>query len=236
MDIAHNLEIVRRNINQAALKSGRQPSEIKLVAVTKQVEVTRIEEAIRLGITALGENQVQELVDKYRKITAPVEWHLIGTLQTNKVKYILDKVRLIHSLDRWALAEEISRRAIRLGKEISVLIQVNVAGEATKHGLEVAVTEEFIQEVANLPGLKVLGLMTMAPQVNDPEEVRPVFRELRQLAARIAGRQLKGVAMDWLSMGMTNDYLVAIEEGANLVRIGTGIFGERNQKGETKRE
>lgn len=227
--IAENLEKVRKKIEAAAQRAGRDPAEIKLVAVTKTVEVPQIEEAIAAGITAIGENRVQELRKKYPEVTLPVEWHLIGHLQTNKVKYIVDKVDLVHSLDRFSLAQEIAKRAQQAGRIMPVLVQVNVAQEETKFGLRVEETEEFIRRVSELEGIKIQGLMTIAPYVEDPEEVRPVFRKLKELSEEIQDKAIPKVEMKYLSMGMSNDYEVAIEEGANLVRIGTAIFGERNQ-------
>lgn len=225
--IAENLEKVREKINAAAQRAGRNSAEIKLVAVTKTVDVPQIEEAITAGITAIGENRVQEVRKKYPEVTLPVEWHLIGHLQTNKVKYIIDKVDLIHSLDRFSLAEEISKRAQQAGRIMPVLVQVNVAEEESKFGLKVEETEDFIRQVSQLEGISIQGLMTIAPYVEDPEEVRPVFRKLKELSEEIQGKALPKVEMKYLSMGMSNDYEVAIEEGANLIRIGTAIFGAR---------
>lgn len=226
--IAENLETVREKIAAAAQRVGRDPAEIKLVAVTKTVDVPTIEEGIKAGITAIGENRVQEIRKKYPEIQSPVEWHLIGHLQTNKVKYIIDKVDLIHSLDRYSLAQEISKRAQQAGTTMSVLVQVNVAEEETKFGLKVEETEEFIKEVTQLEGIKILGLMTMAPYVENPEEVRFVFKKLKELSEKIGNLNLPQVEMKYLSMGMSNDYEVAIEEGANIVRVGSAIFGARN--------
>lgn len=226
--IVENLETVREKIAAAAQRVGRDPAEIKLVAVTKTVDVPTIEEGIKAGITAIGENRVQEIRKKYPEIQSPVEWHLIGHLQTNKVKYIIDKVDLIHSLDRYSLAQEISKRAQQAGTTMSVLVQVNVAEEETKFGLKVEETEEFIKEVTQLEGIKILGLMTMAPYVENPEEVRFVFKKLKELSEKIGNLNLPQVEMKYLSMGMSNDYEVAIEEGANIVRVGSAIFGARN--------
>jgi pyridoxal phosphate enzyme (YggS family) len=227
--IKTNLQEVQNKVFQAAVKAGQKPEDIQIIAVTKTVDIPQMEEAIDAGISAIGENRVQEITKKYPLLQKKVDWHLIGYLQTNKVKYIIDKVQLIHSLERLSLAKEISKRAKQKGLTMPVLIQVNVAQEKTKHGLEVEQVIPFIKEIVELEGIKVQGLMTMAPFVNDPEEVRFVFRELRLLAERIKQESIPGIEMKHLSMGMTNDFEVAIEEGANLIRVGTGIFGERTQ-------
>jgi len=197
------------------------------LAVTKTVEPSRINEAVKLGITAIGENRVQEIMSKFDQVDPGVSWHLIGHLQTNKVKYIIDKVSLIHSLDSISLAKEINKRAEKFGRSMSVLVQVNVADEDTKFGLPPEDTINFIKEVSPLPYLNIRGLMTIGPLTEDPEEVRPVFRRLRELKEEISHMKLPGVKMDYLSMGMTNDYRIAVEEGANIVRIGSAIFGSR---------
>lgn len=225
--ISENIREVIDNIRQSALKVNRDPAEIRLVAVTKTVPVNRITEAVNAGLNLLGENRVQELTDKYTQLPG-VEWHLIGHLQTNKVRYIIDKVSLIHSLDSLALAEEINKRALAAGRTNDVLVQVNVAGENTKYGLNPVETVDFIDTVRKLPGLAIRGLMTVGPYVSDPEEIRPVFRKLKMLAEQIKTMDLPGVEMKHLSMGMSNDYKVAVEEGATLVRVGSVIFGERN--------
>jgi len=226
--ISNNLQDIRRRIEQAALKAGRNPQDVTLVAVTKTIPVARIEEALQCGITHIGENRVQEAQSKYPVIGSRACWHLIGHLQTNKVKHALPLFQLIHSVDRLNLAEELSRQAVQRGLTARILVQVNVAGEDTKYGLDPAQTVEFVEHISRLPGLKVEGLMTIAPFVDDPEEVRPVFRTLRQQAEVIGQRQISGVDMDTLSMGMTGDYAVAVEEGATLVRVGAGIFGSRS--------
>lgn len=226
--IAANLAEVKKKIIASAERVGRDPAEIKLIAVTKTVGIPQMLEAIEAGVTAIGENRVQEINRKFPELHKPVEWHLIGHLQTNKVKYIIDKVALIHSLDSLSLAEEISKRARQAGKEMPVLVQVNVAEEESKHGLKLGETEAFIRNVANLDGLRISGLMTMAPLVEDPEEARPVFRRLRLLSEELKAKAIPGIELRYLSMGMTNDFDVAIEEGANLIRIGTAIFGARS--------
>ena len=225
--ISENIREVIDNIRQSALKVNRDPAEIGLVAVTKTVPINRIIEAVNTGLNVLGENRVQELTEKYAQLPG-IEWHLIGHLQTNKVRYIIDKVSLVHSLDSLTLAEEINKRALAGGRTIAALVQVNVAGENTKYGLNLAETVDFIETVRKLPGLAIRGLMTVGPYVSDPEEIRPVFRKLKMLAEQVKTMDLPGVEMKHLSMGMSNDYKVAVEEGATLVRVGSVIFGERN--------
>jgi PLP dependent protein len=225
--ILTNLQQIVSEIERAALRVGRNPRDITLVAVTKNVDTGRIEEALRGGITHIGENRVQEAQKKYPVIGEQATWHLIGHLQTNKVKFAVPMFQLIHSVDRLSLAEEINRQASKQDMTARVLIQVNIAGEETKYGLDPQETFDFVQHIAKLPGIKVAGLMTIAPYVENPEEVRPVFRALRQQAESIRQRNIHGVSMDILSMGMTGDFAVAIEEGATLIRVGTGIFGCR---------
>ncbi|RKO67430.1 YggS family pyridoxal phosphate-dependent enzyme [Desulfofundulus salinus] len=226
MGVRENLSHVIEQVTKAAKKAGRDPGSVKLVAVTKNVSVDIMREALAAGINAFGENRVQELVVKHPQLPVDVEWHLIGHLQTNKVKYIVDKVRLIHSLDSWRLAREISRRAQEQGLTVEVLVQVNISGEQTKYGLPPAEVRNFIAGVAELPGICVRGLMTIAPLVPDPEEVRPVFRELYQMVGWLK-QELPGIPLDFLSMGMSNDFTVAVEEGANIIRVGSAIFGPR---------
>lgn len=227
MSVLENLSRVRERIDAAARRAGRDPGEIKLVAVTKTVPGEVIKEALSSGITRLGENRVQEFLEKYPKLPPDLEWHFIGHLQTNKVKKIIGKVGLIHSLDRWPLAEEIHRAACEADTVARVLVQVNVAGEETKYGLPLSGVEDFVAEAVRLPGLEVLGLMTIAPWCENPEEVRPVFKQMRELARRLKNK-VHGAKMETLSMGMTGDFEVAVEEGANILRIGTAIFGERS--------
>lgn len=222
-----NLSQVRTQIAEAARRVSRSPEGITLVAVTKTISIDRIQRVVEAGVLDLGENRVQELVDKLPLVKGPVRWHLIGSLQTNKVKYIIDKVFLIHSLDRWSLAEEIDRRARQHGLQCRVLVQVNISGEESKQGLAPREAAEFIRKAATLPGIRICGLMTMAPFEAEAEATRPVFRGLRKLAEEISALNIPGVSMDVLSMGMSNDYQVAIEEGATLVRIGSEIFGKR---------
>lgn len=222
-----NLAAIKENINRAAINSGRDPREIRLIAVTKTVDIRTIQEALAAGVEDLGENRVQELVKKYEVIGDSARWHLIGHLQSNKVKYVVDKVHMIHSLDSISLAREIEKRAQKAGQRVQVLVQVNVAEEKSKFGLKVEEVIPFLRTVSHFEHLQVKGLMTIAPFVEDPEEVRPVFRRMRTLAHEITELNMDNIEMKYLSMGMTNDYMVAIEEGANLVRIGTALFGAR---------
>lgn len=224
LKILENLSQVQRRIINAAHRAGRNPTDIKLVAVTKGVNEPAIQEVIAGGIHSLGENRVQEFLKKYSCLPPGIDWHFIGHLQTNKVKKIIDKVGLIHSLDRWSLAEAINKEAGAIERTARVLLQVNVTGEKTKQGISPAELEDFLGEAACLPGLKICGLMAMAPMSEYPEKVRPVFKKTRELFLRLKNC-LPGGGMEYLSMGMTSDFEVAVEEGANIVRIGTAIFG-----------
>ena len=226
--VAENYREVDRRVGEACIRSGRNRKEVTLIAVSKTKPVELIREAMDAGADVFGENKVQELCDKYEQLPKTLHWHLIGHLQRNKVKYIVDKVDLIHSVDSMRLAEEISKEAEKKQTDVKVLIEVNVAQEESKFGVSVDETEELVREIAKLPRIHVLGLMTIAPNVSDPEENRSVFRTLKKLAVDIKMKNIDNVRMDVLSMGMTGDYQVAIEEGATMVRVGTGIFGERN--------
>lgn len=229
MSIAKNLDKVRQNIKDVAQKCGRKPEEILLLGVTKTVDIDVVEEAIELGITDVGENKPQELTRKYEAIGDKVKWHQIGSLQTNKVKYIIDKVELIHSLDRISLAKEIQKRAEKEDLYINCLVQVNVSKEESKHGIYKEDVESFIRECSsNYDRIKIKGLMTMAPFDASREEIRSVFKDLKDLSVKISDMNIDNVEMKELSMGMSGDYEIAIEEGATIVRIGTSIFGKRN--------
>lgn len=229
MSIAKNLDKVRQNIKDVAQKCGRKPEEILLLGVTKTVDIDVVEEAIELGITDVGENKPQELTRKYEAIGDKVKWHQIGSLQTNKVKYIIDKVELIHSLDRISLAKEIQKRAEKEDLDINCLVQVNVSKEESKHGIYKEDVENFIRECSsNYDRIKIKGLMTMAPFDASREEIRSVFKDLKELSVKISDMNIDNVEMKELSMGMSGDYEIAIEEGATIVRIGTSIFGKRN--------
>lgn len=225
--IRDNIDAIRDRVARAAERSGRKPEDITIIAVTKTVDTDRIKQAVDYGMKELGENRVQELCDKYDIIDKSCSWHLIGHLQTNKVKYIADKVKLIHSLDRLELADEIQRRAQKLDRIIDVLVQVNIAEEESKFGMHKDNVMEFIRTVAKYPNIRAKGLMTIAPLAENPEDVRWVFKEAKKLLIDIKTENIDNIAMDYLSMGMSGDFETAIEEGSNIVRIGTAIFGKR---------
>lgn len=226
--IEQNLEEVRKNITDSAIKSGRNPDDITLIAVSKTKPVSMLLEAYDAGCRDFGENKVQEILEKYEQMPSDTRFHMIGHLQRNKVKYIIDKVVLIHSVDSLRLAEEISKEAVKRQVEMDILIEVNVAGEETKFGASPKETLSLIREIAHLPSIHIKGLMTIAPYVENSEENRGYFTKLRQLAVDIKRQNIDNVKIEVLSMGMTGDYLVAVEEGATYVRVGTGIFGGRN--------
>ncbi|HIX68420.1 MAG TPA: YggS family pyridoxal phosphate-dependent enzyme [Candidatus Anaerostipes excrementavium] len=220
---------VKENVKQACKRAGRDPREVTIIAVSKTKPLEMIEELRREKVKDFGENKVQELKEKYEKISWPVRWHLIGHLQTNKVKYIVDKAALIHSVDSVHLAKQINKEAAKHQmKEVPILIQVNFAHEDTKFGFSPEEATEAIREIAALEHVKVKGLMQIAPFVENPEENREYFRAMKQLSVDIENKNFDNVDMSILSMGMTNDYEVAVEEGATMIRVGTGIFGERN--------
>ena len=223
--IKNNIRIIKEKIKKAALKTNRNPEKIKLVAVTKTVTIEQIKEAINAGIKIIGENKVHEAKEKYHILTAEIEWHLVGHLQTNKVKYAVEIFDLIHSVDSVKLAKEINKRSLQFGKISNVLIEVNVSGEDTKYGIKPEEAELFIKKISEFPRISVRGLMTIAPMVKDKEETRQYFGKLRELSEEIKCKNIRNVKMDYLSMGMTEDFEIAIEEGANMVRIGRGIFG-----------
>ncbi|MBU4227675.1 YggS family pyridoxal phosphate-dependent enzyme [bacterium] len=223
--IKNNLEIINEKIKKAALKANRNPEEIKLVAVTKTATIEQIKEAINAGVKIIGENKVQEAKEKYQILTADTEWHLVGHLQTNKVKYAIEIFDCIQTVDSIKLAKEIDKRSLQFGKTTNVLVEVNVSGEESKYGIKPEEVEPFLKEISEFSRIRVRGLMTIAPIEEDKEVVRPYFRKLRELSKEIKSKNIKNVKMDYLSMGMTDDFEVAIEEGANMVRIGRGIFG-----------
>lgn len=225
--IKENLITINQNIQTACLHSGRNTDEVTLIAVSKTKPVALLKEAYQEGCRDFGENKVQELIDKYEQLPKDIKWHMIGHLQRNKVKYIVGKTALIHSVDSLKLAEEISKESTKKEVTTAVLIEVNVAGEESKFGVAVEETESLIQSVALLPGIVIKGLMTIAPYVADAEENRQYFERLKQLSVDISRKNIDNVNMIVLSMGMTGDYAVAIEEGATYIRVGTGIFGER---------
>lgn len=226
--LKENLKSVDEEIRKACEKSGRKREDVTLIAVSKTKPVETLQKAYDLGVRVFGENKVQELVDKYDALPKDIHWHLIGHLQRNKVKYIIDKVDMIHSVDSIRLAETIEKEAAKHGKKVKILIEVNVAREESKFGILPEEVDAFVEEVSHFSHIQVMGLMTIAPFVENPEENRPVFEHLRKLSVDIAKKNIDNIIMSVLSMGMTNDYQVAVEEGATMVRVGTGIFGERN--------
>lgn len=226
--VKENYKYIKQQVEETAKNCGRDPEEVTLIAVSKTKPLENIEELITIGVKDFGENKVQELCDKYENVSTPVKFHLIGHLQTNKVKYIVDKACLIHSVDSVKLAQTIQKEAAKKGVIAQILIEVNVAEEDSKFGLHTEEVLPFVEEIAEYPNVHVNGLMTIAPFVENPEENREYFRTLKQLSLDIASKNIDNIDMNVLSMGMTNDYKVAIEEGATMVRVGTAIFGARN--------
>ncbi len=227
MSISSNLAQINQRIHAAAIKAERDPAAVHLVAVSKTRPSTDIIEAFQAGQTIFGENYIQELVPKLAEVTEAVKWHVIGHLQSNKVKYIAGQVALIHSVDRISLATEIDRQWGKLNKICDVLVQVNISGETSKSGTTEEGAIQLVRESALLPHIRVRGLMTMPPFFDDPEAARPFFAELRRLSEVVTALNISGVDMTELSMGMSGDFEAAIQEGATLVRIGTAIFGNR---------
>lgn len=225
MSIRENLERIKEKIRVKSELVGRDPQEITLVAVTKTVEADRIEEAIAAGVNIIGESRIQEAKEKYRKVESRIIWHLVGHLQRNKAKDAVKIFDLIHSVDSAELAKEIDKQAKKIGKIQKILVEANVSGEESKYGLNPEGVITFLQEVSGLPNIKVEGLMTMAPFYENPEDCRPCFRKLRELIEEVKAKNVKNVEMTYLSIGMSNDFEVAIEEGSNMVRIGRAIFG-----------
>jgi len=226
MNLKERVKEVIAQIQETALKSGRNPEEIKLLAATKSVPPVRILEAIEAGIKIIGENYVQEAQRKYELIGPRVSWHMIGRLQTNKAKYAVGLFEVIHSLDSLKLAQELQKTAERQDKKVKVMIQVNIAGEATKGGIYPDKVKELSERVLEFPNLELIGLMTIPPLSKNPEDSRPFFRKLRELKEEL---NREGFPLAELSMGMSNDFKVAIEEGATILRIGTLIFGSRSK-------
>ena len=226
--LKENIEAVRKNIEKACERSGRNPKDVLLLPVSKTKPVEMIQELYDLGIRSFGENYVQELCDKIDKLSDDINWHMIGHLQRNKVKYIVGKVAMIHSVDSIRLAEAISKEAVKKDVTVDILIEVNVGMEENKFGITVESAYDDIKEMAKLPNIAIKGLMTSAPFVENSEDNRKYFRQLKQLSVDIQSKNIDNVDMGILSMGMTNDYIVAIEEGATIVRVGTAIFGARN--------
>ena len=226
--LKENLADVEAKIVKACENSGRQRDDVTLIAVSKTKPVETLKEAYDLGVRVFGENKVQELTDKYEALPKDIQWHMIGHLQRNKVKYIIDKVALIHSVDSIRLAETIEKEAAKHNITANILIEVNVAKEESKFGLMPEELDELINKIKDFNHIQVKGLMTIAPFVENPETNREIFRSLRKLSVDISNKNVDNVNVSILSMGMTNDYTVAVEEGATMVRVGTGIFGARN--------
>lgn len=231
--IQENMALVEQKIADACREAGRKRQEVSLIAVSKTKPVSLLQEAYDAGARDFGENKVQELLDKIPQLPKDIRWHLIGHLQRNKVKSIVGKTALIHSVDSLRLAEEISREAVRQQVETDILIEVNVAEEESKFGVSVSDAQALVEQIAVLPGVHIQGLMTVAPYVENAEENRIIFRKLKELSVDIAKKNIDNVNMSILSMGMTGDYAVAVQEGATCVRVGTGIFGQRDY---TKRQ
>ena len=226
--VKENLQEVEKKIEEACRRAGRNRSEVTLIAASKTKPVSMLQEAYSAGIREFGENKVQEMMDKYDVLPDDIHWHMIGHLQRNKVKYLMGKAALIHSVDSLRLAEEISAQSVRHQVVTDILIEVNIAGEETKFGTDREEAISLVEEASRLPGIHICGLMTIAPFVENPEDNRTYFRQIRELSVDIAAKKIDNVDMRILSMGMTGDYEVAIEEGATMVRVGTGIFGARD--------
>lgn len=229
--IPSNINEVKTKIDAACKRAGRSKEEVTLIAVSKTKPLSMLQEAYDAGCRHFGENKVQELVDKYEQMPKDIKWHMIGHLQRNKVKYIVDKAYLIHGVDSLKLAEEISKEAVKKNVTAHILIEVNIAEEETKFGTSCEEAVSLVENICKLPSIQVEGLMTIAPFVENPEKNRGYFKGLRQLSVDIMGKNIDNVNMSVLSMGMTGDYEVAVEEGATYVRVGTGIFGERHYNG-----
>lgn len=226
--IVENIEHVRENIEKACKKAGRSVDEVTLIAVSKTKPYTDIEEALKSGTLDYGENKVQEMCEKYEILPKNIRWHMIGHLQRNKVKYLVGKTELIHSVDSIRLAEQIEMEYAKKDETANILIEVNMAQEESKFGITSQETEELIRKISTFEHIRIKGLMTIAPYTDNPETNRVYFRQMKKLSVDIRDKNIDNVSMDVLSMGMTGDYQVAIEEGSTMVRVGTGIFGERN--------
>lgn len=226
--LKENLANVEQNIMDACKRAGREREEVTLIAVSKTKPVSMLEEIYNENIRDFGENKVQEMCDKMDKLPSDIKWHMIGHLQRNKVKYIVDRVSLIHSVDTYRLAEEINIQAKKKNIIVPILVEVNIAGEESKFGTTAEDAILLVEEISKLENVRIKGLMTIAPYVVDAEENRLYFRKIKQLSVDITNKNIDNVSMEILSMGMTGDYAVAIEEGATMVRVGTGIFGERD--------
>jgi len=234
--IAENVSEIRQKLAAACIRVGRNPSEVTLVAVSKTFPADKIQEAALGGAIDIGENYVQELLGKHKTLGNDIRWHFIGHLQSNKVKYVAEWIHLIHSVDNDRLAAEIDKRATQFGRIIDILIEVNTTGESSKYGVRPDKTVQFIKHLASMRRIRIAGLMTIGPFLPDPESSRPMFRALRELRDEGGSLDQKNVAMHHLSMGMTGDFEVAVEEGATLVRIGTAIFGARKKPDPSSKE
>jgi pyridoxal phosphate enzyme (YggS family) len=230
--LKENLANVEKNIEQACKNAGRSRDEVTLIAVSKTKPVEMLQEIYDENIRDFGENKVQELCSKMEQLPSDIRWHMIGHLQRNKVKYIVGKVELIHSVDTYRLAEEINIQAKKQNVIVPILVEVNIAHEESKFGISAEDAILLVEEISKLENIRIKGLMTIAPYVENPEDNRLYFRKIKQLSVDITNKNIDNVSMEILSMGMTGDYMVAIEEGATMVRVGTGIFGERNYKQE----
>ncbi len=226
--LKENLTEVQSRVEQACKRAGRDVTEVTLIAVSKTKPITDLQEIYNAGVRDFGENKVQEMCDKMENMPKDINWHMIGHLQRNKVKYIVGNVALIHSVDSYRLAEEINIQAKKKGIVVPILVEVNIADETTKFGVSKEDAMELVRQIASLDALSIKGLMTIAPYVVDPEENRAYFRKIKELSVDIDNQNIDNVSMDILSMGMTGDFEVAIEEGATMVRVGTGIFGKRD--------
>jgi hypothetical protein len=227
LSIKDNVDELLRNIEETCLKCNREKKDIKLIAVTKTIEVNKIIEALSYGLTDFGENKVQELVGKHEQLPQNIKWHMIGHLQRNKVKYIVDKVNLIQSIDSIRLAEEINKECLKNNIVMDVLIEVNIGDEESKYGIKPENTLEFAEKISELSNIRIRGLMTVAPYFENSENVRPYMKKMNKLYEKLKEVDLKNHTIDILSMGMSNDYKIAIEEGSTMIRVGSLIFGER---------
>lgn len=226
--LAENLKQIEDTIQTACLRAGRKREEVTLIAVSKTKPVSMLSEIYNCGVRDFGENKVQEICEKRDLLPSDIRWHMIGHLQRNKVKYIIKDTALIHSVDSYRLAEEINIQAKKIRRIVPILIEVNIAEESSKFGISAQEALQLTEEIAQLDNLRIQGLMTIAPYTENPEDNRPYFKKIRDLSVDIARENIDNVSMDVLSMGMTGDYMIAIEEGATIVRVGTGIFGARN--------
>lgn len=224
MSIQENLNEIKANIAASCEKAGRKAEDVTILAVTKTIDADRINEAVSLGLRDLGENRVQELISKYDDIKGDVRWHLIGHLQKNKVKYIADKVCMIHSVESYSLMEEIEKQCSKIDKIMNILIEVNVSGEESKTGIKPSEVLDYVTKASGYPHIRVKGLMTMAPFDAENDELHQIFSKLYEISVDISSKKLDNVSMEHLSMGMTNDYPIAVEENSTIVRVGTGLF------------